>query len=280
MRDWLVLLTTLLLATGCDQTPTGREQLALIPDSMMADFGRETFLQIQQQIPVSSDDQARQQVQCVANQLLSRIEARFPGSPLPQTWEVVVFANDTPNAFAVAGGKIGVHQGLLAVAESDDQLAAVIGHEIAHVLARHGNERLTQELGIKATLMLIGLFSEGDTDMESVIQALGLGAHLGIALPFSRAHEEEADLMGLELMASAGFDPRESIALWRNMAAAGGGQPLEFLSTHPNHDSRIEALQERMEVALPIYLQANRANCETPDQASRERVSSSGKRGW
>ena len=262
MRIWLVLLTTLILATGCDQTPTGRDQLAVIPDSMMADFGRQTFMQIQQQVPLSDDATANQRVQCVATHLISQIANRFPGSPLPDTWEVVLFANDSPNAFAVAGGKIGVNRGLLTVAETDDQLAAVIGHEVAHVLARHGNERLTQELGIKAILMLIGLLGEGDADTESIIQALGLGAHLGIALPFSRAHEEEADLMGLELMASAGFDPRESTTLWRNMAKAGSGQPLEFLSTHPNHDSRIEALEERLDVALPLYQQATPVNCE------------------
>ncbi len=262
MRHPLLLICLLFALSGCDQTPTGRDQLAVIPDRMMADFGRQTFMQIQQQVPPSNDEQANQRVQCVATHLISQIANRFPGSPLPDTWEVVLFANDTPNAFAVAGGKIGVNRGLLTVAETNDQLAAVIGHEVAHVLARHGNERLTQELGIKATLMLIGLLSEGDADTESILQALGLGAYLGIALPFSRAHEEEADLMGLELMASAGFDPRESTALWRNMAKAGGGQPLEFLSTHPNHDSRIEALQQRMDVALPIYQQASPADCE------------------
>lgn len=262
MQRTLILSLLLLAFAGCDQTPAGRDQLAVIPDSLMADFGRQTFLQIQQQVPASDDPRVNQQVQCVAKHLISRIGARFPGSPLPENWEIVVFADSTPNAFAVAGGKIGVNQGLLDVAESDAQLAAVMGHEIAHVLARHGNERLTQELGIKATLLLIGLFSEGDADTESILQALGLGAYLGIALPFSRAHEEEADLMGLELMASAGFDPRESTELWRNMAAAGGGQPLEFLSTHPNHESRIQALQERMAVALPLYQQTTPAECE------------------
>ncbi|MCK0153636.1 M48 family metallopeptidase [Alcanivorax sp. S6407] len=262
MRHPLLLICLLFALSGCDQTPTGRDQLAVIPDSMMADFGRQTFMQIQQQVPPSNDEQANQRVQCVATHLISQIANRFPGSPLPDTWEVVLFANDTPNAFAVAGGKIGVNRGLLTVAETNDQLAAVIGHEVAHVLARHGNERLTQELGIKATLMLIGLLSEGDADTESILQALGLGAYLGIALPFSRAHEEEADLMGLELMASAGFDPRESTALWRNMAKAGGGQPLEFLSTHPNHDSRIEALGERMGNAMSLYEQATATDCE------------------
>lgn len=262
LRPALLALLIVVLY-GCDQTPTGREQLAVIPDSIMADVGQQTFLQIQQQIPASDDPRSNQLVQCVATRLIARIGARFPGAPLPENWEIVVFANDTPNAFAVAGGKIGVNQGLLTVAQNADQLAAVVGHEIAHVLARHGNERLTQELGIKATLLVIGMMSEGDADTESILEALGLGAYLGIALPFSRAHEEEADLMGLELMASAGFDPRESTELWRNMANAGSGQPLEFLSTHPNHDSRIEALQDRMDVALPIYQQASPADCES-----------------
>ncbi|MCG8392612.1 MAG: M48 family metallopeptidase [Pseudomonadales bacterium] len=258
----LFLLTTLLFLGGCDKTPTGREQLALVPESMMAQFGSQTFLQMQQQIPVSDDPAANRLVECVSRQLLTRVAARFPGTPMPESWEVVAFDDPTPNAFALPGGKIGVNRGLLEVATTDDQLAAVIGHEVAHVLARHGNERLTQQLGITAVLFVVGLFGEGDADSERIIQALGLGAHLGIALPFSRAHEEEADVMGLELMASAGFDPRESTQLWRNMAAAGGGQPLEFLSTHPNNDSRIEALSERMAAALSIYQQATPANCE------------------
>ena len=260
-RSLLIIIPLLLY--GCDQTPTGREQLALVPESMMADFGRQTFVQMQQQLPISADESANRKAQCVAKQLIHRIPARFPGVTLPDTWEVVVFADANPNAFALPGGKIGVNEGLLEIAQSDDQLAAVIGHEIAHVLARHGNERLTQELGIKAVLFVIGLFSEGDADTENILQALGVGAYLGIALPFSRNHEEEADLMGLELMASAGFDPRESTELWRNMAAAGSGQPLEFLSTHPNHESRIEALSAGMDKAMPLYQQATPADCST-----------------
>lgn len=261
MSRFLVFSLSLMLLVGCDQTPTGRDQLALMPDTMMADFGRQTFLQMQQHIPVSDDEAANQEVQCVARQLLTHVGNRFPGDPIPQSWEIVVFADPSPNAFALPGGKIGVNEGLLAVATSDDQLAAVIGHEVGHVLARHGNERLTQQLGIRTVLFLVGLFSEGDADSERIIQALGMGAHLGIALPFSRAHEEEADLMGLELMASAGFDPRESMQLWRNMATAGGEQPLEFLSTHPNPGSRIGALEEKMQVALPLYQKATPTNC-------------------
>ncbi|WP_290516680.1 M48 family metallopeptidase [Alcanivorax sp.] len=262
MYRFIVFILSLMLFAGCDQTPTGRDQLALMPDTMMADFGRQTFLQMQQQTPVSDDEAANREVQCVATQILAHLANRFPGNALPQRWEIVVFADPSPNAFALPGGKIGVNEGLLAVATSDDQLAAVIGHEVGHVLARHSNERLTQQLGIRTVLFLVGMFSEGDADSERIIQALGMGAQLGIALPFSRAHEEEADLMGLELMASAGFDPRESVQLWKNMAATGSGQPPEFLSTHPNPGSRIGALEEKMQVALPLYQKATPAECE------------------
>lgn len=255
------MFLAILLLTGCDKTPTGRDQLALVPASMMAQFGSQAFLQMQQQIPASENATSNARVQCIAREILLEVGNRFPGTPMPNTWEIVLFDDPAPNAFALPGGKIGVNQGLLDVASNNAQLATVIGHEVAHVLARHGNERLTQELGIKAVLLLVGLFSEGDGDSEQIIQALGLGAHLGIALPFSRAHEEEADVMGLELMASAGFDPRESTELWRNMAAAGGGQPLEFLSTHPNHDSRIDALQARMEEARRLYRATDPAHC-------------------
>ena len=255
------MFLAILLLTGCDKTPTGRDQLALVPASMMAQFGSQAFLQMQQQIPASENATSNARVQCIAREILLEVGNRFPGTPMPNTWEIVLFDDPAPNAFALPGGKIGVNQGLLDVASSNAQLATVIGHEVAHVLARHGNERLTQELGIKAILLLVGLFSEGDGDSERIIQALGLGAHLGIALPFIRAHEEEADVMGLELMASAGFDPRESTQLWRNMAAAGGGQPLEFLSTHPNHDSRIDALQARMEEARRLYQATDPAHC-------------------
>lgn len=257
----LLIVTASLLLSGCDKTPTGRDQLALIPPSMMAQFGSQAFLQMEQQIPASENATSNARVQCIAREILLEVGNRFPGTPMPNTWEIVLFDDPAPNAFALPGGKIGVNQGLLDVASNNAQLATVIGHEVAHVLARHGNERLTQELGIKAILLLVGLFSEGDGDSERIIQALGLGAHLGIALPFSRAHEEEADVMGLELMASAGFDPRESTQLWRNMAAAGGGQPLEFLSTHPNHDSRIDALQARMEEARRLYQATDPAHC-------------------
>jgi predicted Zn-dependent protease len=168
-----------------------------------------------------------------------------------------VFEDDTANAFALPGGKIGVHTGLLEVAKTQDQLAAVLGHEVSHVLAGHSNERVSAEFAAQAGMAALQAVADASNPMHGrALALLGTGAQVGILLPYSRAHESEADLMGLDLMARAGFDPRQSIALWRNMASAGGGQPPEFLSTHPSHQTRIRDLEARIPQALPLQEQA------------------------
>ncbi len=258
----LSLLLALLVLAGCEETPTGRAQLALVPDALMAELGERSFAQLRERRPEAHDPALDRRVRCVAEAVVEAAGRRYPGVAMPEAWEVVVFDDPSPNAFALPGGRIGVHRGLLRVAETPDQLAAVIGHEVAHVLADHGNERLTQQLGIKAALLVVGLVSEGELAGEPLMRALGIGARLGIALPFSRTHEEEADLMGLEIMASAGFAPDQSVALWRNMAAAGGDQPLEFLSTHPAHDTRIALMQAHLDEARRLYRAATPAPCD------------------
>ncbi|WP_404374563.1 M48 family metallopeptidase [Vreelandella aquamarina] len=255
---WLALLAVL---AGCGETPTGRSQLALVPGPLMADMGGDAFDQLRNTQPISRDAQANRLVQCVAEKVVAGAKASYPGLEFPERWEVVLFEDPSPNAFALPGGRIGVHTGLLQVAETPAQLAAVMGHEVAHVLADHGNERLTQQLGIKAVLLVVGLLGEGEFGSQQLMQALGVGAQLGISLPFSRTHEEEADLMGLEIMARAGFDPQQSVALWRNMAAHGGSQPPELLSTHPAHKSRIDALQQGLEEVTATYRTVTPAAC-------------------
>lgn len=261
LKSLILALLALLFLTGCQESPTGRNRLALVPEAVMADMGRDGFEQMKQQNTVVSQPEVNRLVQCITRELVAAAEAQYPDAPMPDSWEVAVFDNATPNAFALPGGKIGVHTGLLRVADNEAQLAAVIGHEIAHVMAGHGNERMTQQLGLKAGMMLVGLFTESEIAEDQIQQVLGVGAQLGITLPFSRAHEEEADLMGLKIMSRAGFEPGQSVRLWQNMAQASGAQPLEFLSTHPNHDSRIEALQSRMEAASELFEQAQPANC-------------------
>ncbi|MDR5897827.1 M48 family metallopeptidase [Halomonas vilamensis] len=257
----LLFVLPLLLLAGCEETPTGRSQLALVPENLMAQMGEDAFDQLLNRQPVSRDARVNQLVQCVTEKVVAGAEASYPGLAFPEHWEVAVFEDASPNAFALPGGRIGVHNGLLRVAETPAQLAAVIGHEVGHVLADHGNERLTQQLGIKAGLLVVGLLGEGELVHQQLMQALGIGAQIGISLPFSRTHEEEADLMGLAIMARAGFDPQQSVVLWRNMAAAGGDQPPEFLSTHPAHESRINLLQASMEDALATYQKASPADC-------------------
>lgn len=262
MKPLILGIAALVFLTGCQESPTGRNRLALIPDAVLADMGQDSFEQIKQQNTVITRPDVNRLVQCITEALVSAARTRYPNAPMPKTWEIAVFENATPNAFALPGGKIGVHSGLLSLAENQAQLATVIGHEIAHVLADHGNERLTQELGLQAGMLLVGLFTESEIAENQIQQALGIGAQLGITLPFSRAHEEEADLMGLEIMARAGFEPGQSVRLWQNMAQASGAQPLEFLSTHPNHDTRIASLKNQLAAARSVFETVSPANCQ------------------
>lgn len=247
--------------SGCGESPTGRSQLALLPESVMDNMGAEAFAELKSQQPVETSPRINALVRCVAEEVIEAASRIYPPELMPDSWEVVVFDNPQPNAFALPGGKIGVNTGLLNVATTPAQLAAVIGHEVGHVLAGHGNERLTQQLGVESVLFVVGFLSEGEVGQQQLMEALGVGTRLGITLPFNRAHESEADTLGLDIMAVAGFEPEQSIALWRNMAAAGGDQPLEFLSTHPAHDTRIELLQEQMDRALKLYEEAAPASC-------------------
>ena len=247
---------------GCDVTPTGRKQLTLMPDSQLAAYGARTFEDLKRTQPILTDPAVNRYVRCIAQSIIGALPENRGN------WEVVVFRNPSPNALALPGNKIGVNSGMLRVARTQDQLAAVIAHEVGHILADHSNERLTQQLAVQGGLAIVDLFSDDPTGWkyQALRKALGLGAEVGILLPFSRTHEKEADAIGLELMARAGFDPRQSIELWKNMAAAAKGQPVEFLSTHPSHETRYEELEEHMVPALKVYEGARsrgiRPNCK------------------
>lgn len=248
----LLILLSIIFLTACATTPTGRTQLAFMPDQEVDAMGLQAFTDMKNKKPLSHDTYEMQFVQCVTDALTAQIGG---------TWEVVVFEDKSLNAFALPGNKIGVHSGLVDLVDNQDQLAAVIGHEIGHVLARHSNERLSQKMGAQIGLSVIAAVAAPKTPMgQTALGLLGLGTQYGVIMPFSRLHESEADNIGVELMAKAGFNPAESITLWQKMAQASqGAQPVEFLSTHPSHATRIEDLQAIMPKAVNLMQQAHAA---------------------
>lgn len=247
----LILVFACAAIVACATSPLGRKQFILISDESINEQGIASFRQMQKEMPASTDTSTVRYVQCVSNRITRQVP-RLPESTdlaIPAGWEVGVFASQDVNAFALPGGKIGVFEGLLKVANTQDQLASVIGHEVAHVLARHSAERASANIPAQIGGAVASIYGVG--------QLYGMGVNALFLLPYSRSHESEADLMGLDLMAMAGFDPRASVQLWQNMAKASGGQkPPEMLSTHPSDATRIADLNNRMKSALDIYVTA------------------------
>lgn len=251
MIKYLLLLLSIAVLAACATSPLGRSQLQLFSDTDLSQMGLAAYDDIRKKQPRDNNPAANVYVRCVAN----AITAAVPSNN--QAWEVTLFRDESANAFALPGGKIGVNSGLLKVAANQDQLATVIGHEVAHVLARHSGERLSNQAAVDTGLQAAQAISGGMTPAKQQLMGLlGVGAQVGVLLPFSRAQESEADLLGLDLMARAGFDPRQSVVLWQNMERANSGGPPAFLSTHPSPGGRIEALQNRLPQALELYQQA------------------------
>ncbi len=256
LRVALGLVSVLLLFSGCSTVPeTGRRQLLLISADQEAQMGLATFAQMKQEEPISANPMLNDRVTRVGTRIAASVGRALPNAK----WEFVVFESKELNAFALPGGKVGVYTGLLDIAETDDELAAVMGHEIAHVSSRHSGERVSQQMAVAgiSALSEIGMEAgEVDDDTRNIARAaLGAGATLGLLLPYSRIHESEADAIGLRFAAGAGYDPRAAITFWQRMRKANEGQarPPEWMSTHPSNETRIKALQELAPKYLPLY---------------------------
>lgn len=241
-RRFLYLLSAVIVV-ACATSPLGRRQLKLVSDEQMTQMGVASFTDLKQKTPETKDAKASGYVNCVAR----NVTAVMGGST---AWEVRTFEDKAVNAFALPGGKIGVYTGLLKVAKTQDQLAAVIGHEVAHVIAGHSAERVSESVAAELGLTVV----QAGTGING--EMLGVAANVFFLMPNSRTHESEADLLGMDYMAKAGFDPRASIALWQNMSQSGGQKPPELLSTHPSDQTRIRNLEQRLSIALPLYEQA------------------------
>lgn len=258
------LLLNIFLFLGlvsCATNPLGRSQLSLLPADQLSSMGVQAFSQMKQETPIETNSRINTYVNCVVTSLLRAFQTDRT------QWEVVVFRSDEVNAFALPGGKIGVYMGLLSVANTQHQLAAVLGHEISHVLLGHGGERMSQDTLANIGTSVVGAVLDSNTQQgQLAMAALGLGAQVGVLLPFSRLQETEADKLGLEVMARAGFNPQESITLWQNMERASGSSNSEFLSTHPAHQTRINALKAQMNNAVRLSQQSQaggwRPNCQ------------------
>jgi predicted Zn-dependent protease len=227
-------LALLLLVGACDWIP-----LRLVSPSAVEEMGVRSWEDLRSQIPPTSSPELQAALdQVTAKLLLAAGEASGD-------WEAVVFASPDVNAFALPGNKIGVFEGMFGVVENSDQLAAVVGHEIGHLQALHGEERVNaqvvRDLGLRLVALILQ-FAEVEYSAD-IAAALGLGVEYGLVRPYSRGQELEADRLGLELMATAGFDPAEAAMLWRRMDVSTGGRLPEFLATHPAPEARIEAIE-------------------------------------
>lgn len=243
-----------LVTASCSTSPTGRNQMIWKSDAELVAQSTRAFNQMRAGMPLATDRKKIDFVACVAEAVVGVLDP--PLSDID--WELAIFESQSVNAFAMPGGKIGVFTGILEVTENQHQLAAVIGHEIAHVTARHSNERASRAslsgYGINALAIVLGGGYSGAT--YTAQQALKAGVDLGISLPHTRGQESEADIIGLEYMAKAGFDPREAVTLWQRMDATSDKKPAEFVSTHPSSETRIEALVSEWQKTLPMYNEA------------------------
>jgi len=242
------LLVAVIALVGCAVVPeTGRRQLIMMSPQEEAKLGLQAFQQYKQKKPVSTNSAMTARIRRVGQQIARH--ANVPGA----RWEFVLFADNEPNAFALPGGKVGINTGILSITKNDAGLATIIGHEIAHLIARHGAERSSQK-----SLAQIGMSAIGIAVPQAGLLQTGAGtvAQLGL-LKYSRAHELEADQIGTLLMARAGFDPREAVGFWERFAAykkaKGGGASVEFLSTHPLDGRRIQQLKAHMPRAVAEF---------------------------
>ena len=252
-----------IMLSACESAPiTGRSQLMLVSESQEREMGLQAYRQVLAEEPASHDAEFNALVEKVGRRIAAAAES--PPEEMWQAphyhWEFRAIQKNEPNAFCLPGGKIAVYSGLLPITRNEAGLATVIGHEVAHALARHSAERLSDQAlvsaGVAATAIALGTSSDQRTRSYSplVIAALGAGASVGILLPMSRTQEAEADHIGLVLMARAGYDPHEAIGLWERMRAANkGGRQAEWLSTHPADETRIESIRRWVPEAMRYY---------------------------
>ncbi|MBC7661358.1 MAG: M48 family metallopeptidase [Chitinophagaceae bacterium] len=241
------IIASTLLAIACTTTPeTNRTQLNLVGDAQMNATGEQAYKEILAKSKVSQNAPLNSEIVAIGRRIASATNVNYE-------WEFSVISEDQVNAFCLPGGKVAVYTALIPVAKTNAGLAAVLGHEVAHAVLRHSAERLSQQLVLSGAASLATITFSNSRYKEAIAAAMGVGATYGFTLPFSRYHEAEADRVGLEYMAKAGYDPREAITLWERMGQLSDGRPPEILSTHPDPSNRAKDLSKHMDKAMALW---------------------------
>ena len=247
--------------TSCSTVPlSGRQQLNLLPESQLVAMSLTSYNDFLRGNKLSANRKQTETVKQVGNNIADAVEAFLNENGLSNrvagyNWEFNLVEDDIPNAWCMPGGKVVVYSGILPITQTEAGLAVVMGHEIAHAIARHGNERMSQGLLIETGgLALATAIDEKPQETKALFMAAyGIGAQVGISLPYSRSHETEADKLGLIFMAMAGYNPGEAVEFWKRMSQLGGQKPPEFLSTHPSDETRVQNLQAFLPEAMKYY---------------------------
>jgi predicted Zn-dependent protease len=257
------LIGTLLLILACTTVPVSeRRSLSLVPDAELLSLSSQQYNEVLHKSKLSDDPAKVRMVRTVGERIARATEDFMKASGMEADlknykWEFNLIQDDkTVNAWCMPGGKVAVYTGILPLTQDDTGLAVVTGHEIAHAIAKHGNERMSEGLLVQlgGTALSVALTKQPAATSQIFMTAYGAAANVGFLLPYSRLHESEADRIGLILMAKAGYDPREAIPFWQRMNQQGGGsRPPEFLSTHPAPETRISQIQALIPEAMKYY---------------------------
>jgi len=256
-----LLILLFIFSLSCSKVPiTGRKQLNMLPETTLMDMSLtnyKTFLNENKVASSSSSD--AQLVKNVGNKIANAVEVFLSNTGQSKRiknykWEFNLVNDQTVNAWCMPGGKVVVYSGLLPVSKTEAGLAVVMGHEIAHAIARHGNERMSQQLLVQAggIGLSVAMSEKPQLTQDLFMLSYGVSSTLGV-LGYSRKHESEADKMGMVFMAMAGYNPEEAIPFWERMASSGGGKPPELISTHPSNERRISDIQEFLPLAMTYY---------------------------
>ena len=270
IRFTFTLLLTGLLLSSCGSVPfTGRRQLQLVSNNEVIALSLQQYQDFIRTAPLESVTTNAQMVSRIGSRIAKAVETFYTNNGYQSelenyAWEFRLVKENSVNAFAMPGGKVVIYTGLLPVTQTEDALAVVIGHEIAHVIARHSNERMSQQIALQyGGAIAGGLLGNSQAMQQLGSTVFGLGAQYGVMMPYARKQEYEADEIGLIIMAMAGYDPRVAVPFWTRMAQSGGSQVPEFLSTHPTDSKRIARIQEIMPQLLTYYKGAGIQNTTT-----------------